>query len=70
MAFEPAPLMTAEDFAYYQREVPGLFLFLGCRNEDKGHVHALHTPRFDFDEAALAAGLEAFWRIAFCAGMV
>jgi len=70
MACEPAPLMTAEDFAYYQREAPGLFLFLGCRNEGKGFTHALHTPRFDFDEEALVTGLEAFWRIAFCEGMV
>jgi len=70
IAIEPAPLMTAEDFAYYQREVPGLFLFLGCRNEEKGFTHALHTPRFDFDEEALATGLEAFWHIAFCEGML
>lgn len=70
MAVETGPLMTAEDFAYYQREVPGLFLFLGCRNEERGFVHALHTPRFDFDEEALVPGLEAFWRIAFCEGMV
>ncbi|MFZ5974323.1 MAG: M20 metallopeptidase family protein [Bacillota bacterium] len=70
LAMEPVPLMTAEDFSYYQREVPGLFMFLGCRNEEKGFVHALHTPRFDFDEEALVFGLEAFWRIAFCEGMV
>jgi len=70
LAIEPAPLMMGEDFSFYQREVPGLFMFLGCRNEEKGFVHALHTPHFDFDEEALVFGLEAFWRIAFCEGMV
>ena len=69
-AMEPDPLMTAEDFSHYQHEVPGLFMFLGCMNEEKGFVHALHTPCFDFDEGALVPGLEAFWRIAFCEGMV
>jgi hippurate hydrolase len=69
-AVTPEPMMVSEDFAFYQHEVPGLFLFLGCGNAGKGFVSPLHTPRFDFDEAALLPGLETFWRIALCGGMV
>jgi len=33
--------------------VPGVFTFLGIRNETLGSVHGLHTPRFIMDEAQL-----------------
>lgn len=46
------PSMTGEDFSFYQREVPGVFFFLGT-----GHAAALHTDTFDLDEKALANGL-------------
>jgi amidohydrolase len=46
--------MAAEDFAWYTHEVPGCFYRLGTRNEARGIVHGLHTPRFDIDETALA----------------
>ena len=42
------PCMTAEDFAFYQRRLPGMFLFLGT-----GDSPALHTSNFDFDESVL-----------------
>ncbi|MEO0898892.1 MAG: amidohydrolase [Bacteroidota bacterium] len=45
--------MAAEDFAYYTHEVPGCFYRLGTRNENKGIVHGLHTPRFNIDENAM-----------------
>lgn len=50
------PQMVAEDFSYYQAKIPGFFYFLGVRNEAKGFVHAVHTPEFDLDEAALPIG--------------
>ncbi len=46
--------MAAEDFSFYTHEVPGCFYRLGTRNEARGIVHGLHTPRFDIDEEALA----------------
>ena len=70
MAFCPTPMLTADDFAYYQEEVPGLYMFLGCRNEEKDCVYPLHSSRFNFDEAALLPGLELFWRIALCGEMI
>ena len=54
--------MASEDFAYYTQQMPGCFYRLGTRNEARGIVHGLHTPRFDIDEAALghSTGLMAF----------
>lgn len=54
--------MAAEDFAYYTHEAPGCFYRLGTRNEEKGIVHGLHTPRFDIDETAMeiSTGLMAW----------
>jgi hippurate hydrolase len=53
---------ASEDFAWYLREVPGTFYRIGTRNEKKGIVHGLHTPRFTIDEEALrvAPGFMAF----------
>lgn len=51
---------TAEDFSYFQREVPGLFLFLGVTPMgDVGRAAANHSPRFLVDEAALLTGVRA-----------
>jgi amidohydrolase len=47
---------ASEDFAYYTQQTSGLFYRLGTRNESKGIVHGLHTPRFDIDETALEIG--------------
>lgn len=54
--------MAAEDFAYYTHEAPGCFYRLGTRNQEKGIVHGLHTPRFDIDETAMeiSTGLMAW----------
>lgn len=54
-----APAMTAEDFAFYQRSLPGLFFFLGT-----GDSPALHTSDFDFDEGILEKGVLLFEKLA------
>lgn len=54
------PIMLAEDFSYYQREVPGLFFFLGCGNEEKNYCYPLHSDQFNFDEEVLGHGLQAY----------
>lgn len=53
------PSMTAEDFSWYQRRLPGLFFFLGL-----GDVPALHTADFDFDDRLLVKGADFFERLA------
>lgn len=53
------PALIAEDFSWYQRHLPGLFLFVGC-----GPAPALHAADFLFDEKALEVGVDFLWRIA------
>jgi amidohydrolase len=53
------PIMAAEDFAYYQQELPGVYFFLGVANEAEGWTDYLHTPRFRPDEAAIVTGVKA-----------
>jgi amidohydrolase len=50
------PIMGAEDFAHYQRKVPGFFLFL---NTGKGAPGGNHTPTMNLDEEALPRGVAA-----------
>jgi len=49
--------MGAEDFGYYTQVIPGCFYRIGVRNEGKGIVHNVHTPRFDIDERAIETGM-------------
>jgi len=60
---EAKPLMIAEDFSYYQREVPGVFMFLGSYNQAKGYIHPLHSNRFNFDEEILLYGVQLYKNI-------
>ena len=49
--------MGAEDFGYYTQVIPGCFYRLGVRNEEKGIIHNVHTPKFDIDERAIEIGI-------------
>jgi amidohydrolase len=53
---EPRPTMGAEDFSFYTKKAPGLFVLLGIKNEEKGIVHPHHHPRFNVDESVLWMG--------------
>jgi amidohydrolase len=48
--------------AYFLKEAPGCYFFLGSANTDKGLDKPHHHPCFDFDEMALALGVEIFVR--------
>ncbi len=52
----PEQTMGAEDFSFYTKKAPGLFIVLGIRNEKKGIVYPHHHPRFDVDEDVLWMG--------------
>lgn len=54
--------MGGEDMSFFLQEVPGCYFFLGSANPDKGLAYPHHHPRFDFDETALAMGVEIFVR--------
>ncbi len=58
------PQMGSEDFACFAERVPGLYLWLGVRNESKGITEMLHTPLFDVDEACISVGVETLSRLA------
>jgi len=50
-------IMTGgDDAAYFQQKVPGVYWWLGIRNEEKGYTQPLHSPSFGFDEEVLALG--------------
>lgn len=51
------PQMIAEDFAYYQKVIPGFYYFLGVGNRAKGITAGVHTAEFDVDEESLVVGV-------------
>jgi amidohydrolase len=55
----------AEDFTYYQRQAPGLFIFLGITPPDQaGRAPSNHSPLFAVDERALPTGVRALAHLA------
>lgn len=59
-----SPIFGSEDFAYYLRQVPGMFLFLGTRNPEKGMKEGNHSSSFDIDEDVLIQGVQILSSIA------
>lgn len=57
--------MGAEDFAYYAREVPSMFFFVGAtpKGQDPMTAPSNHSPQFDVDESALDVGLRAMLQV-------
>ncbi len=62
---EVPPLLVAEDFSFFLKEVPGTYYFLGTRNEKKGCVHPNHSSRFRVDEDVMKYGSASLALIAF-----
>jgi amidohydrolase len=55
----------AEDFTFYQRQAPGLFIFLGITpNDQVGKAASNHSPLFYVDEKALITGVRALSNLA------
>lgn len=55
----------AEDFAFYQQKVPGVFFFLGGMppDADPARVASHHTPDFIIDERAFVLGVKALLNV-------
>lgn len=49
-------MMGAEDFSGLMRKAPGVYGYIGVRNEEKGICATHHNPAFDIDEEALHSG--------------
>ncbi len=60
------PKTVAEDFAFYQERVPGMYFFLGVtpKGADPANVFPNHSPRFFADEAAFPLGIRALANLA------
>lgn len=56
------PLMLSEDFSYYQKEIPGIFFFLGTKTEE--YNSDLHTETFNFNEEVLDKAVDCYYQIA------
>ena len=62
-----SPLITgAEDFSYFQREIPGVYYFIGVRSPDVSEADAIpnHSPFFTVDETALVPGVRSLASLA------
>lgn len=64
--YEIDAITGAEDFSYFQNEVPGFFFFLGGTpldmNESDAPSH--HTPSFIIDDAGMKLGVKALSNLA------
>ncbi len=49
--------MGSEDAAFFMRQVPGCYFFVGAANPARGLGAPHHNPHFDFDEEAMEIGL-------------
>jgi IAA-amino acid hydrolase len=56
------PILGGEDFAFYQRRIPGCFAFIGVNNPEWKTMYGVHHPMFRVDEKALSIG--AAWHVA------
>ncbi|WP_339844344.1 amidohydrolase [uncultured Dokdonia sp.] len=50
----------AEDFSFFQKEVPGLYFFLGGKTPGSTEAFPHHTPDFYIDESGMLLGVKTF----------
>jgi len=57
---------TSEDFSFYQKEIPGIFIMLGVtpKGSDPAKAEPNHSPRFYADEGAIIVGIKALANMA------
>ena len=49
------PVMIAEDFSFFEQQMPGIFFFLGT-----GSGIPLHSDNYDFDDSVIIEGVKLF----------
>jgi amidohydrolase len=59
-------VMGAEDFSFFQQQLPGMFFFIGITpaGADLATAEPNHSPRFYVDESGLKLGLRALAQLA------
>ena len=50
----------AEDFSFFQKEIPGFYFFLGGKTPGNETPFPHHTPDFYIDEAGMLLGVKTF----------
>jgi amidohydrolase len=58
---EGLPVSASEDFSFYQEKIPGVFLMLGCGDDD--HKEYLHTPTYNYNDKSTVYGVEVYLSI-------
>jgi amidohydrolase len=60
------PITGAEDFSYFARNVPGLYVFVGGMppDMDPDEAPSHHTPGFFIDESGMKYGVRAYANVA------
>lgn len=58
------PVMGGEDFSFYGQVVPACFFVLGLVPDGVDNPPDLHQPTFNFNDDAIALGIELFCRLA------
>ncbi|TCI90578.1 amidohydrolase [Tenacibaculum sp. M341] len=54
----------AEDFSFFQKEVPGFYFFLGGKTVGNDNPYPHHTPDFIIDEKGMQLGVETMTNLA------
>jgi amidohydrolase len=62
--------MPSEDFAFYGKEVPSCFSFIGVCPLGQPSYPPLHSPKFDFTDAALPIGIRLMCEYALSADRI
>ena len=52
------PTLYAEDFTFYQREIPGLYMHLGMGKNTRAH-----SPEYEMNESVLITGTQLLWTL-------
>lgn len=56
------PVLGGEDFAFYTKEIPGCYWFVGTEEEGRENP-MLHATTFDFNDRALPVGVAMYLRL-------
>ncbi|MGJ9458010.1 M20/M25/M40 family metallo-hydrolase [Oceanobacillus sp. CF4.6] len=56
--------MGGEDFGAFSKIIPGTFIFIGARNEEKSYDYPHHHPKFAIDEDSLIDGVNMMVHVA------
>ena len=54
----------AEDFSFFQKEIPGLYFFLGGKTAGNEKPYPHHTPDFFIDESGMLLGVKTMTQLA------